>query len=171
MSGNVIGTNFQGNTIANNFYDNIIGNGFKQNTILPNAINNVDFNQYYGNITGFTPVNPNIGEVADGTFTDTASTTNGIGTGATFDVTITSGVASVTLNQSGKLYTNGDTLFLTGSVFNSVSDLELTVDSVSATPVVYTNIDSTIVRDYNEDLKLTYIGSSFGIVGITESTD
>jgi hypothetical protein len=71
----------------------------------------------------------------------------------------------------GKLYTIGDTLFLTGSVFGSVTDLELTVDTVSPTPVVYTNIDSTIVRDYNEDLKLTYIGSSFGIVDITEPVD
>jgi hypothetical protein len=151
---NTILGDMQYNTIATYFYDNTIGNNFEFNEIKT-SLDAYDFNEYYGNVNTVTLNNPNVGEINDGTFNAIATTTTGVGTGATFDVTITSGVASVTLNQSGKLYGVGDTLYITGSAFGGDADLGINVDTVSDIPMVYGNYNTTIQRASNGDVVLS----------------
>lgn len=172
VANNNIGEYFYSNTISDNFTNNNIGQYFQQNTVLANGINNIDFTQSYRNIVNFTLTNPNIGEVADGTFTNIPTTTNGNGTGATFDVTISNGVATATLNQSGILYNIGDMVYMEGSIFNSNIGLDISVDLVNTTPVVYQYFDTTIVRNIDGDLKATYLTSGgIGWTDITEQVD
>jgi hypothetical protein len=153
---NTILGDMQDNTIVSYFNDNTIGDNFQFNEIKT-SINNVDFTEYYGNVNTFTLNNPNVGEINDGTFNLIATTTTGVGTGATFDVTITSGVASLTLNQSGKLYGVGDTLYITGSAFGGDADLGITVDSVSPIPMVYENCNKTIQKAGFGDIVISVI--------------
>ena len=153
---NTILGDMQDNTIVSYFNDNTIGDNFQFNEIKT-SINNLDFNQYYGNVNTFTIINPNVGEINDGTFNAIETTTNGRGTGATFDVTITTGVASATLNQSGKLYSQSQTLYITGSAFGGNADLEITVDTISPTPMVYANCNKTIQKAGFGDVVISVI--------------
>ena len=154
--GNTIGEYFYSNTISDNFYNNEIGDYFQQNTILANAVNNVDFNEYYGNITSSSIANPNVGG-SNGVYTLIPTTTNGQGIDATFDVTITSGTASATIVNVGKLYTTEDTLTITGSLIGGGTNLVIDVDSITPTPMVYENYQTTIQKASNGDVVLSVI--------------
>ena len=80
-------------------------------------------------------------------------------------------VTTVNVTNGGKLYRANDTITIASGSFGGTADLVLTEDGLSATPVVYTTSNSNIVKNFNGDLKLTYIGTSFGIVDILESFD
>lgn len=181
--GNKIGNYFNNNTIGEYFYDNIVADLFKYNTvgdyfqlndIKANDISNVDFIVNYGNITIFTDntgLSPSI-PGTDSTYTG-LTVSGGNGNGATFNVVVSgSVVTSVSLNTSGKGYNVSDVLIIPSSAFGGTlgQDIQITVSSVSDTPVVYTTTNATIVRDSNVGLKLYYLGSSsLGIIDITES--
>lgn len=168
---NNIGEYFYSNTISDNFISNTLGDYFQQNVVLANNVNGVNFNTFYGNVNTINIINANIGG-SDGVYSGVESTNNGHGIGATFDVIVSSGEASVSINQSGVLYEVGDTLTVTGSLVGGGTDLIMTVDSVSATPVVFRDIDSTILKTQNGDLKLTYFATSgFGYVDINQPVD
>jgi hypothetical protein len=168
---NNIGEYFYSNTISDNFNGNTVGDYFQQNTVFANNININDFTALYGNIVSSSIANPNVGG-SDGVYPLLETTTNGHGVDATFDVTITSGTASVAIVNVGKLYSTEDSLTITGSLIGGGTNLQIDVDTVSPTPAVYEYLDSTIVRNYQGDLKLTYLGTSgLGIVGINEPVD
>lgn len=153
---NTIGEYFYSNTISDNFYENTIGDYFQQNVVLANNLNNTNFNEYYGNITSIENPSPNVGG-EDGVYTLIPTTTNGHGIDATFDVTIASGIASVEIVNVGTLYENGDVLTLTGSLIGGGSNLELTVDGITDTPMVYGNYDTTIQKASNGDVVLSVL--------------
>ena len=168
---NNVGEYFYSNTISDNFENNTIGDYFQQNVVLANNVAGVNFNTFYGNVNTINIVNANIGG-SDGVYSGVESTNNGHGIGATFDVIVSSGEASVSINQSGVLYEVGNTLTVTGSIVGGGTDLIMTVDSVSATPVVFRDIDSTILKTQNGDLKLTYFATSgFAYVDINQPVD
>ena len=169
--GNTIGEYFYNNTISDNFYNNTIGDYFQQNVVLANNVNNVNFNEYYGNITSSSIANPNVGG-SDGVYQLIPTTTNGKGIDATFDVTITSGTASAAIVNVGKLYDTEDTLFITGSLIGGGTNLEIDVDTVSDTPMVYRDVDCTILKNQNNQIRLTYFAvSGFGVVDINGPVD
>lgn len=154
---NTILGDMQDNTIVSYFYDNTIGDNFQFNEIKT-SVNEYDFTQYYGNVNTFTIINPNVGAINDGTFNAIATTTTGAGTDATFDVTITSGFATASINQSGKLYSQSQTLYITGSAFGGDADLMITVDTISPTPMVCENYNKTIQKaGYTGDIVLSVI--------------
>lgn len=153
---NTIGDYFYSNTISDSFNTNTIGPYFQQNVVLANNVNTVNFNEYYGNITSSSIANPNVGGI-DGVYTLIPTTTNGLGIDATFDVTITSGIASVAIANVGKLYETEDTLIITGSLIGGGTNLEIDVNSVSETPMVYGNYDTTIQKASNGDVVLSVI--------------
>ena len=183
--GNRIGNYFYNNSIGEYFYDNevadlfngnTVGNYFQLNEIKAQDVYNVDFTVNYGNIVTFTHnagLSPSIPGV-DNTYTG-LTTSGGSGTGSTFDVIVSgSVVTSVLINNAGDEYNVGDDLIISSSAFggNIGQDIEINVDSISGTPVVYTTTNATIVRDYNADLKLYYLGfGGINFVGITETYD
>jgi hypothetical protein len=175
--GNVIGNYFSDNTIGEYFYDNNIGDNFENNTIgdyfqynrIETPINAIDFTTYYGNLTDVS-YPPTSGTT--GTYTGVTATTGGIGVNAEFSITVTAdAVDDVIVTNSGKLYEVNDTITIASGSFGGTSDLVLTATQVSPTPVVYTTSNANIVKNFNGDLKLTYIGTSFGIVGILDPFD
>jgi hypothetical protein len=175
--GNVIGNYFDDNTIGEYFYNNNIGDNFENNTVgndfqfnrIETPLNGIDFTTYYGNLIDVS-YPPTSGTT--GTYTGVTATTSGIGVNAEFTITVAAdAVDDVIVTNSGKLYLTGDTITIASGSFGGTSDLVLTVDSVSPTPVVYTTANSNIVKNFNGDLKLTYIGTSFGIVGILDPFD
>jgi hypothetical protein len=169
--GNTIGEYFYSNTISDNFYNNTIGDYFQQNSVLANNVNNVNFNEYYGNITSASIANPNVGG-SDGVYTLIPTTTNGQGIDATFDVTIVSGIASIAIVNVGRLYNTDDTLIITGSLIGGGSNLEIDVDTISDTPMVYRDVDCTILKNQNNQIRLTYFAvNGFGVVDINGPVD
>jgi hypothetical protein len=175
--GNVIGNNFYSNTIGEYFYDNNIGDNFEENTVgnyfqfnrIETPVNEIDFTTYYGNLTDVS-YPPTSGTT--GTYTGVTATTDGIGVNAEFSITVTAdAVDDVIVTNSGKLYEVNDTITIASGSFGGTSDLVLTATQVSPTPVVYTTSNANIVKNFNGDLKLTYIGTSFGIVGILDPFD
>lgn len=180
--GNVIGNNFSNNTIGEYFYDNNIADNFTFNTAgydfqfnrIETPLNLIDFTALYGNIAA-TSISSNATNLADGSYAGVTGSTNSVnGVGALFDISITGGTFSHSINNSGKFYSVNDSITISGTSIggaNPDDNIVLTVTNVSPTPVVYTTANSNIVKNFNGDLKLTYIGTSFGIVGITEPFD
>jgi hypothetical protein len=175
--GNVIGNYFDNNTIGEYFYNNNIGDNFENNTVgndfqfnrIETPISFIDFTTYLGN-----PIDYSYTSTAgtDGVYTDVTGTSSGAGVDSVFIITVASSfVSDVEASTIGKLYLTGDTITIASGSFGGTSDLVLTVDQVSPTPVVYTTANSNIVKNFNGDLKLTYIGTSFGIVGILDPFD
>lgn len=137
-----------------------------------------------GVIDAFTLIDNPTG-LGDGTYTG-LTVSGGSGSNALFDIEVFGGTFStINLNDGGSGYIIGNTVSIIGSYFggtNSVNDVTITVDSiysddvnititsVSPKPVVYTTTNATIVRDYNLDIKLYYLGTTgLGIVNINES--
>jgi hypothetical protein len=176
--GNVIGNYFDDNTIGEYFYNNNIGDNFENNTVgndfqfnrIETPLNGIDFTFYLGN--PIEPYSYTSTAGTDGFYTGITSTTSGAGVDSVFSITVESGfVSDVGASYIGKLYLTGDTITIASGSFGGTSDLILTVDQVSPTPVVYTTANANIVKNFNGDLKLTYIGTSFGIVGILDPFD
>lgn len=180
--GNRIGNDFQYNTIGEYFYDNIVadrfrynnvGDDFTLNDIKAESVSSQNFNENRGVIisiidnTGASPSVPGTDNTYNGL---TAS--GGIGSDATFNVTVSgSAVTSVVINNGGNLYGFGDSLTILGSKFGGTDGQDIIITAVGITdiPVVYTNTNSTIVRDKNNNLKLYYLGTGIEYVDITET--
>jgi hypothetical protein len=180
--GNVIGNYFHNNNIGEYFYDNNIGDNFENNTIgndfqfnrIETPIDGIDFTTNSGNILAAS-IPSNATNVGNGNYTGiTGSNISGSGTSATFDISILDGAFEYSVNNSGKFYSVNDEITILGTSIGGATpadDIVFTVTQVSPTPVVYTTINANIVKNFNGDLKLTYIGTSFGIVDILGPVD
>jgi hypothetical protein len=175
--GNVIGNGFVDNIIGEYFYDNNIGDRFENNTTanyfqynrIETQVTGSDFTTYLGNIN---IVSSSITDGTDGVYPDLTGLTGGLGSGSVFEVTVSSSlVSNIGITNSGKLYEVNDTITIASGSFGGTTDLVLTVTEVSPTPVVYTTSNANIIKNFNGDLKLTYIGTTFGIVGILDPFD
>jgi hypothetical protein len=149
---NNIGEYFYSNTISDNFNGNTVGNYFQQNTVFANNININDFTSLYGNIVSYSIVNPNVSG-SDGVYPLIETTTNGQGIDATFDVTITSGSASVVIANVGKLYSTEDTLKQVYSkstvIDNTVKPIN-TEDKIPSKPIE--KVDNSEVEDIRKNI-------------------
>jgi hypothetical protein len=169
--GNKIGNNFRYNTVGEYAYNNSIPDNFENNTIgdyfqwniVNTVINNTDFTTNYGNITGVTYVaNGTTG--TDAVYTDLSGTTNGIGTGATFDVEVSGGaVIGVSGFSDGRLYQNGNTITILGTQISGATpadDVVITVTGISVNPSVYETYTCQIFERQGGDKRLSYYDSS-----------
>jgi hypothetical protein len=169
--GNTIGNNFVDNTIGEYFYNNTIPDNFENNTIgdyfqwniVNTVINNTDFTTNYGNITGVTYVaNGTTG--TDAVYTDLSGTTNGIGTGATFDVEVSGGaVIGVSGFSDGRLYQTGNTITILGTQISGATpadDVVITVTGISVNPSVYETYTCQIFERQGGNKRLSYYDSS-----------
>ena len=159
---NTIGEYFYNNTIADNFENNTIGDYFQWN-IVNTVINNTDFTTNYGNITGVTYVaNGTTG--TDAVYTDLSGTTNGIGTGATFDVEVSGGaVIGVSGFSDGRLYQTGNTITILGTQISGATpadDVVITVTGISVNPSVYETYTCQIFERQGGNKRLSYYDSS-----------
>ncbi len=159
FSSNTIGEYFYDNIVADVFQSNIIGDDFRLNDIKVQNLTGVDFTTYQGNIVSVINLTPGI-SATDGTYNGLATTTNGNGQGATFDVTVSGGqVTLVQLNNPGKFYLYGNTLQIASASFAGSSNIELSV-SGETSPVVYMPINTTILKDIYGANKLQYLDTS-----------
>jgi hypothetical protein len=178
----VIGNYFNSNNIGEYFYDNNIGDNFENNTAgnyfqfnrIETPINAIDFTTNSGNIlTASIP--SNVTNVSNGDYIGiTGSNISGSGISATFDISILDGAFEYSVNNNGRFYSVNDGITILGTSIGGATpddDIVFTVTQVSPTPVVYTTTNANIVKNFNGDLKLTYIGTSFGIVDILDPFD
>jgi hypothetical protein len=140
--GNTIGSNFRNNTIGeyfynnsipDNFHDNEIGNYFQWNVINTN-IDYTNFTLNYGNITGFSYTALGTG-ATPGIYTNLSTSTNGVGTEATFNVEV-SGVTIIGVSgySEGRLYQYGDVLTILGTqIGGSTPDDDITITVTGVT--------------------------------------
>jgi hypothetical protein len=154
--GNVIGNHFYDNNIGEYFYNNKISDQFYQNTIgnyfqlnsIDCSVDSTNFNTYYGNIGTLTYAATG-SSATDNSYTGLTGTTNGGGTGATFNVTVSGGIpTSVTINNSGYLYLENDIITISGySIGGTVGNIDtFTSNAIGKNGVegVYTNILSLL---------------------------
>ena len=163
--GNIIGNNFNHNTIGEYFYDNNIADNFEYNTVgddfrfnrVETPINNIDFTEYYGNLTGVTF--PNDVSGSDGTYSNiTQTSTSGIGVNAEFEIIVASNlVTTVNVTTGGKLYRDNDTITIASASFGGTADLVLTENGLSLVPEVYRNYNKTIQKTADDTNVLTVI--------------
>lgn len=171
--GNIIGNYFQNNNIRSDFYNNNISDFFKGNLIgsyfqsndIKAIVDTINFVQYYGNIrsisdnTGASPSIPG----TDGVYIGLTAVGPTAGNSATFDVIVSgSSVQSVSLNSGGFEYLESDSLVIDSSKFGGVegNDIVIDVTGISGIPVVYTNTNSSIVRNQDGNLRLYYLSNS-----------
>jgi hypothetical protein len=145
--------------VTNKFFLNTIDSNFKQN-IIETEISSVDFTTYNGEILTYTLTTSNSG--ITGTYSGlTPSGPSSLnGTGATFDVVISSGgtVSSVSINTSGKNYVTGNTFGIDGVNVGGVSvtdDIIITINNVRI-PSVYATYSCHIIERYDGVKRLTY---------------
>jgi len=155
---NTIGEYFYNNSIPDNFHDNIIGNYFQWNIINTN-IDNTDFTFNYGNITGFSYTATGTG--ANNTvYTDLSGTTNGVGTGATFDVEVSGGtVIGVSGFSEGRLYQTSNTITILGTQIGGATpadDIVITVTSVTSGSLFYEHYTKQIFEKKGTDKRVSY---------------
>ena len=164
--GNVIGNYFTNNGIGEYFYDNNICDNFQFNSIgdyfqfnrVETGIYGVDFTEYWGGINYVTfPTTSG----TNGIYTNvTAESTSGTGVNAVFTVGVSGGlVNTVSISTPGKLYREGDTITISGDSFGGGSDLILTVNSLTATPMVYEAYNKTLTRDSDDIIRLVALVS------------
>jgi hypothetical protein len=167
--GNIIGNNFSNNTIGEYFYDNNIGDNFEYNSVgdyfqfnrIETGLNEYDFTEYYGILTGVSF--PNDVSGTDGTYSNVTGTTSGIGVNAEFEITVTDNlVTTVNTTNGGKLYQSGDTITIPSGSFGGTADLVLTEDGLSSTPMVYESYNKTIQRAITGDAVLTVVAPGEG---------
>ncbi len=160
---NEIGEYFYNNDIRDVFDNNIVGHYFRDNTIQVQNLSGYNFNTNYGNIITFTDntgASPSV-PGTDGTYNAlTAYTEEGDhGYDANFNVVVSgSVVTSVSLNASGFEYSPSDTLTILGTDFGGTteSNITITVGSVSTTPSVYANYNTTIFKNSLGNYRLSY---------------
>lgn len=164
--GNVIGNNFYDNTIGEYFYtnritdnftNNTVGEFFQNNDITFNGLNGTDFTTYYNGIANTSSAGGLGG--SDGTWVGvTQSSTTLNGTGAIFDITTLGGiVTSIVVTTAGKLYQVGEQLTIDGSSIGGSSNLTITVDTLTTTPLVYLTANCTISNSIDNFAVLTAI--------------
>lgn len=180
--GNTIGNFFEYNTIGEYFYDNQVsdlfgynttGDYFQLNNISAYSLSGVDFTVNYGNINTISYVATGT-TATDGVYTGIIPTFQQYGIGATFNITVSGGqVTEIVIDQSGKLYQTGESILIdASSISGSGESISVTVDSVSATPVVYTSTNANIVKNSSGQNKLYYLGGSgIEFVDITSPFD
>jgi hypothetical protein len=178
---NIIGIDFNNNSIGNIFTNNVILDDFNRNNIdyefnantvynqfnnnkIKTAINTVDFTSYYNGITGFT-YSATGTTATDGIYTGlTQNSTTGIGLNATFDIEVSGGtVIGVTGNTQGELYEISDTLTILGSQINGtdgVDNVVITITGISQLPSVYEAYTCDIFERQDGTKRLSYYDSS-----------
>jgi plastocyanin len=98
-----------------------------------NVISNIDqvSTVSFGQITSVTATGTATGYTT-GTYTAVTSTTNGIGTGATFNVTVAGGdITAIAVNSGGRNYKEGDTITLNTVTIGSGSGKTILVSDVA----------------------------------------
>ncbi|MDB2513469.1 flagellar hook-associated protein FlgK [Alphaproteobacteria bacterium] len=91
-----------------------------------------------GAITGVTVAGATPG-LTQAQSTITPTTTSGLGTGASFDVTMTDGVPTIVVNNAGNGYRPNDTITILGSALggtDGVNDMTLSVATLAASSMV-----------------------------------
>jgi hypothetical protein len=178
--GNVIGNYFFDNTIGEYFYNNNIGDNFENNTTGNNfqfnrvetPLNGIDFTTYLGNPINFSYPSTT---GTDGVYTGVTGTSSGAGVNSVFTITVASTLVSdVETSTIGKLYLTGDTITIASGSFGGTTDLVLTVDTISTTPMVYEYYNKTIQRRFDGTPILTALdnnGNWYISSLITESID
>lgn len=174
---NYIGDYFQSNNVGEYFYNNRVADYFQSNNLgdyfqknnIETSVTGEDFTTNYGNVTGVTYTA--LGSTAtDGLFVG-ISVTGGTGVGLTFDINVSGNVVtSVVVNQSGKLYTIGDTFLILGSVIggtDGVDDVTITVVGISQTPSIYRTYNCNIFRNAGDNNRLSYFDEN-DILTITD---
>ena len=155
---------FENNKIVTNEFSlNTIDSNFKQN-IIETEIDSIDFTTYNGEILTYTLTTSNTGTT--GTYSGLTPSGPSVlsGTGATFDVVISSGgtVSSVSINTSGKNYVTGNTFGIDGTYVGGVSvtdDVIITINNVRI-PSVYATYSCHIIERYDGVKRLTYYNAS-----------
>ena len=90
----------------------------------------------FGQVIAVTLLNTATG-YTDGSYTNVASTTNGSGTGATFDVTISGGdITACVVNAGGKGYKRGETITLATTNIGSGSGKSILVDDIEGAGLI-----------------------------------
>lgn len=159
FTNNIVGEYFYNNRVANYFTNNTLGEYFQWNIIDTN-IDGADFTANYGNLVSFSYVTTVI-SATDGIFTAVQGSTNGNGTGASFDVGVLTGeVTGVTINAPGKLYSTSDTITILGSELGGSGDVVITVSGVTQTPAVYEPFTCQIFERKGGDKRLSYYDES-----------
>lgn len=104
------------------------------------------------------------------TYTSVAAT-GGTGSGATFNVIVTSGVYSISLTSSGTGYTSGNTLTIPGTSLGGSSptnDITVTVGSLTVVSNAYVmqsdNISQYVVIDSTQTPDFTGINTVHGVI-------
>jgi hypothetical protein len=164
--GNVIGNYFDDNTIGEYFYNNNIGDNFENNTVgndfqfnrIETPLYLIDFTTYLGNPGGFSYPSTT---GTDGVYTGVTGTSSGAGVNSVFTITVASTlVSNVEASTIGRLYLIGDTITIASGSFGGTTDLVLTVDTISTTPMVYEYYNKTIQRRFDGTPILTALDNS-----------
>jgi hypothetical protein len=157
---NNVGEYFYNNRVANYFQSNTLGNYFQKNNIETSVIGE-DFTVNYGNIVTITN-NDFVPSASDGVYSGLVGT-GGNGNGASFNVTITSSLVTVNINQAGKQYVVGDTILILGSQIggtDGVDDVTINIITVSTPPSVYEQYNCNIFQREAGSNRLSYYDSS-----------
>ena len=169
---NEIGEYFYSNTVNDLFSSNSVGHHFRFNDIQIHYLYNQNLQQGYNEIISFTdtsgasPSTPG----TDGVYIGLTCVSVNNGVGATFDVTVNSSVVTnVSLNFHGYGYDVGSELTIPYQSFGGTEgfDIIITVGSVSATPPIYGNYNSTVFKNSNGQFKVSHYDSD-DILTITD---
>lgn len=151
----------------NNMEENIMALGFQQNR--PVTAFTFDIATLTGKVATAAAFVDTLDTATDGTYTNLATTTDGSGVGATFDVVITgNAVDTVTLNTVGAGYVVGDTLvidfsLITGASSGTVASTVATVVGEVATVDTVAGGLGWVVGDTVQASELSTDGSGSGL--------
>ena len=152
FTGNNIGEYFYSNHIADNFGDNNIGHWFQNNKVDVVGLFGVNFKEKLNSIA---TVSVNIGEstYTNGVYNvyQTANYSGSEGTGAQFEVTVTGGsITNIEVTNGGNSYSVNNIIGISmDQIPGSTQDLSLVVNTLTAMPLVYETINSTISRGFD----------------------
>lgn len=168
--GNKIGNYFENNEIGEYFYSNMVndlfssnsvGHHFRFNDVKIRYLYNQNLQQGYNEIISFTDntgASPSI-PGSDGVYVGLTCVSVDHGVDATFDVTVASSVVTnVSLNFHGYGYDVGDELIIPYQSFGGTEgfDIIIIIASVSATPPIYGNYNSTVFENSNNQYRVSH---------------